>query len=156
MVHSVGGWCALAGIMVVGPRLGRFDSQGRPREIRGHNLSFVALGGFLLWFGWFGFNGGSTLGADVNIALINLNTQLAAAAGALGAALYRVIARRPVLLTETVNGSLAGLVAITAGRATMTPGFAIITGRATCSTRSGSRCSCWALWSPSPGRSSPP
>ncbi|HAI36211.1 MAG TPA: ammonium transporter, partial [Alcanivorax sp.] len=66
--------------------------------------------------------------ADVNIALINLNTQLAAAAGALGAALYRVIARRPVLLTETVNGSLAGLVAITAGCATMTPGFAIITG----------------------------
>ena len=128
VVHSVGGWCALAGIMVVGPRLGRFDSQGRPREIRGHNLSFVALGGFLLWFGWFGFNGGSTLGADVNIALINLNTQLAAAAGALGAALYRVITRRPVLLTETVNGSLAGLVAITAGCATMTPGFAIITG----------------------------
>lgn len=128
VVHSVGGWCALAGILVVGPRLGRFDRQGAPREIRGHNLSFVALGGFLLWFGWFGFNGGSTVAASVDIALINLNTQLAASAGALGSALYRLAARRPVLLTETVNGSLAGLVGITAGCATMSPGFAVLTG----------------------------
>ncbi|ASK34016.1 ammonium transporter [Alloalcanivorax mobilis] len=128
VVHSVGGWCALAGVMVVGPRLGRFDGQGRPREIRGHNLSFVALGGFLLWFGWFGFNGGSTLSASADIALVNLNTQLAAASGAIGAALYRLLMRRPVLLTETVNGSLAGLVGITAGCATMVPGFAIVTG----------------------------
>ncbi|MFP1683939.1 ammonium transporter [Alloalcanivorax sp. C16-1] len=128
VVHSVGGWCALAGILVVGPRLGRFDKQGQPREIRGHNLSFVALGGFLLWFGWFGFNGGSTVAASVDIALINLNTQLAASAGALGSALYRLAARRPVLLTETVNGSLAGLVGITAGCATMSPGFAVLTG----------------------------
>lgn len=81
VVHSVGGWCALAGVMVLGPRLGRFDPRGRARTIPGHNLNFVALGGFVLWFGWFGFNGGSTVGANVNIGLINLNTQLAASAG---------------------------------------------------------------------------
>ncbi len=128
VVHSIGGWCALAGIMVVGPRLGRFDKQGQPRTIPGHNLSYVALGGFILWFGWFGFNGGSTLSASVDIAKVNLNTQLAAAAGAVGSTLLRLITRRPVLLTETVNGSLAGLVAVTAGCAVMTPGFALLTG----------------------------
>lgn len=128
VVHSIGGWCALAGIMVVGPRLGRFDSQGKPRTIPGHNLSYVALGGFILWFGWFGFNGGSTLSASVDIVKVNLNTQLAAAAGAVGSVIYRMVSRRPVLLTETVNGSLAGLVAVTAGCAVMAPGFAVITG----------------------------
>lgn len=128
VVHSIGGWCALAGIMVVGPRLGRFDKQGQARSIPGHNLSYVALGGFILWFGWFGFNGGSTLAASVDIAKVNLNTQLAAAAGAVGSTLLRLGTRRPVLLTETVNGSLAGLVAVTAGCAVMTPAFAILTG----------------------------
>jgi len=128
VVHSVGAWCALAGVLVVGPRLGRFDKNGRPREIRGHNLTLVALGGFILWFGWFGFNGGSTVAADVQIGLINLNTQLAASAGAVGTMLVAVFSRRPILLTETVNGSLAGLVGITAGCATMSPGHAIITG----------------------------
>ncbi len=128
VVHSVGAWCALAGIIVVGPRLGRFGPRGEPREIRGHNLTLVALGGFILWFGWFGFNGGSTLGASVDIGLINLNTQLAAAAGAVATVLLASIMGRPVLLTETVNGSLAGLVGITAGCATMSPGFAIVTG----------------------------
>ncbi len=128
VVHSVGAWCALAGVLVVGPRLGRFDKNGRPREIRGHNLTLVALGGFILWFGWFGFNGGSTVAADVQIGLINLNTQLAASAGAVGTMLVAVLSRRPILLTETVNGSIAGLVGITAGCATMSPGHAIITG----------------------------
>ena len=128
VVHSVGAWCALAGVLVVGPRLGRFDKEGKPREIRGHNLTLVALGGFILWFGWFGFNGGSTTAADVHIGLINLNTQLAAAAGAVGTMFVAIISRRPILLTETVNGSLAGLVGITAGCATMMPGHAIITG----------------------------
>ncbi|MGB1466484.1 MAG: ammonium transporter [Alcanivorax nanhaiticus] len=128
VVHSIGGWCALAGIMVVGPRLGRFDKQGKPRPIPGHNLSYVALGGFILWFGWFGFNGGSTLSASVDIAKVNLNTQLAAAAGAVGSTLLRLMRRRAVLLTETVNGSLAGLVAVTAGCAVMSPAFAVLTG----------------------------
>lgn len=128
VVHSVGAWCALAGIIVVGPRLGRFGPRGEPREIRGHNLTLVALGGFILWFGWFGFNGGSTLSASVDIGLINLNTQLAASAGAVATVLLASIMGRPVLLTETINGSLAGLVGITAGCATMSPGFAIVTG----------------------------
>lgn len=128
VVHSIGAWCALAGIIVVGPRLGRFSSRGEPREIRGHNLTLVALGGFILWFGWFGFNGGSTAAADESIGLINLNTQLAACAGAVGTMLVALLLRKPILLTDTVNGSLAGLVGITAGCATMLPAHAIITG----------------------------
>ncbi len=128
VVHSVGAWTALAGIIILGPRLGRFDKHGKARELRGHNLSYVALGGFILWFGWFGFNGGSTLSATVDIGLINLNTQLAAAAGAAASMLFAVTMRRPILLTETVNGSIAGLVAITAGCATMLPAYAVLTG----------------------------
>lgn len=128
VVHSVGGWCALAAVMVLGPRLGRFDGQGKQRELPGHNLNYVALGGFILWFGWFGFNGGSTTSADVSIGLINLNTQLAAAAGALGAVIIARLKRRPILVTTVVNGSLAGLVGITAGCASMEPIFALATG----------------------------
>lgn len=128
VVHSVGAWTALAGIVVLGPRLGRFDPDGKPREIRGHNLTLVALGGFILWFGWFGFNGGSTLAASEDIGLINLNTQLAAAAGAAGSMLLAIAMRKPILLTETVNGSIAGLVAITAGCASMLPAYALLTG----------------------------
>jgi Amt family ammonium transporter len=129
VVHSVGAWCALAGIIILGPRLGRFDPKtGAARDIPGHNLSLVALGGFILWLGWFGFNGGSTLAADSTIGLIVLNTQLAASAGALGALLCSRLSNSPILLTATINGSIAGLVGITAGCATMSPGFAIITG----------------------------
>lgn len=128
VVHSTGAWIALAGIIILGPRLGRFDSKGQVREIRGHNLTLVALGGFLLWFGWFGFNAGSTLAASENIGLIALNTQLAAAAGAVGAILFALVGRRPLLLTEAVNGSIAGLVGITAGCASMTPPYAVLTG----------------------------
>lgn len=127
VVHSVGGWSALAAIIVLGPRLGRFSDDGKVREIPGHNLNLVALGGFILWFGWFGFNGGSTVSADVNIGLINLNTQLGAAAGAVGALLMSVLMRQPIFVGTIVNGSLAGLVAITAGCASMSPPFAVIT-----------------------------
>lgn len=128
VVHSVGGWCALAGVLVLGPRLGRFDPQGRARTIPGHNLNFVALGGFILWFGWFGFNGGSTVGANVNIGLINLNTQLAASAGAAATLLLCLLSRAPITVPAVVNGSLAGLVGITAGCATMEPVWAVVTG----------------------------
>ncbi|MCD8523551.1 MAG: ammonium transporter [Saccharospirillaceae bacterium] len=129
VVHSVGAWCALAGIIVLGARTGRFDrNSGDARSIPGHNLSLVALGGFILWLGWFGFNGGSTLAANAEIGLIVLNTQLAAAAGATGALLFSRLTRRPVLLTATVNGSIAGLVGITAGCASMRPEFAALTG----------------------------
>jgi len=128
VVHSIGGWVALAGIMVLGPRLGRFDADGRARPIPGHNLTLVALGGFILWLGWFGFNGGSTAAAVPSIGLINLNTHLAAASGAVGAMATMWLGRRPILMTTTVNGSIGGLVAITAGCATMEPMFAVITG----------------------------
>ncbi|HEY7773868.1 MAG TPA: ammonium transporter [Marinagarivorans sp.] len=128
VVHSVGGWAALAAIIILGPRTGRFSRDGKVHEIAGHNLNFVVLGGFILWFGWFGFNGGSTTGADVSIGLINLNTQLAAAAGGAGALLFATITGKPLLVVNIVNGVLAGLVAITAGCASMEPLFAVFTG----------------------------
>lgn len=129
VVHSVGAWCALAGVLVLGPRTGRFSRDtGEVRSIPGHNLSLVALGGFILWLGWFGFNGGSTLEASADIGVIALNTQLSAAAGALGALMFSRLLRVPILLTATVNGSIAGLVGITAGCAVMEPVWAIVTG----------------------------
>lgn len=128
VVHSVGGWIALAGIIVLGPRLGRFDEQGRPRAIPGHNLTLVAMGGFILWLGWFGFNAGSTVSADESIGLIALNTHLAASAGVAGSMLTVRLLGEKALMTMAVNGSIAGLVSITAGCASMTPMFAIITG----------------------------
>ncbi|MCY1348267.1 Ammonia channel [compost metagenome] len=128
VVHSVGAWCALAGVLVLGPRLGRFATDGAARPIPGHNLGLVTLGGFVLWLGWFGFNAGSTLGMTENLGLIALNTHLAAACGALGAALALRSGSRPILLTTTINGSLGGLVGITAGCASMLPGFAMLTG----------------------------
>jgi len=128
VVHSVGGWVALAGIIVLGPRLGKISPTGEIRHIQGHNLTLVALGGLILWLGWFGFNGGSTVAADTSIGLIILNTHLAASSGAVGALLASLIARKPILITNTVNGSLGGLVGITAGCATMDPLYAMLTG----------------------------
>jgi Amt family ammonium transporter len=128
VVHSAGGWIALAGIMVLGPRMGRFSETGKVRTISGHNLTLVALGGFILWLGWFGFNGGSTTRAVPEIGLIILNTHLAASTGMVGSMLTMYLLRSPILMTETVNGSIAGLVGITAGCATMDPVFAAITG----------------------------
>ncbi len=128
VVHSVGGWAALAAIIVLGPRLGRFTPDKQPRSLPGHNLNYVAVGGLLLWFGWFGFNGGSTLAASTNIGHILLNTHLAGAAGALGALFIHFVLRQPALLTSGVNGSIAGLVAITAGCASMEIPYVVLTG----------------------------
>ncbi len=128
VVHSIGGWVALAGIIVLGPRLGKFSTSGKPRDIPGHNLTLVALGGLILWLGWFGFNGGSTVAADTSIGLIVLNTHLSAAAGAVGAIAMLLLTRQPVLLTQSINGSIGGLVGITAGCATMEPLYAMLTG----------------------------
>lgn len=128
VVHSIGGWIALAGVIVLGPRLGRFNEDGTPRDIPGHNLTSVALGGFILWLGWFGFNAGSTVAADESIGLIALNTHLASAAGAVGALITMMLLRKKLLMTLTVNGALAGLVSITAGCASMTPLYAVVTG----------------------------
>ena len=128
VVHAIGGWCALAAIIVLGPRLGRFGRDGSVRPIAGHNLTLVGLGVFLLWFGWFGFNGGSTLAANETLGPILANTQLAGTAGVMGALLAMRLARQPLYLTTAVNGGLGGLVAITAGCATMTAPFAILSG----------------------------
>jgi Amt family ammonium transporter len=128
VVHSVGAWCALAGAIAVGPRLGRFAPDGTPRNIPGHNLPSIALGVFILWLGWFGFNGGSTLAANADVGFVLVNTHLAGAAGMAGTYLTLQLLGRPLLMTTTVNGAIAGLVAITAGCASMPPGFAILTG----------------------------
>ncbi len=128
VVHAIGGWCALAGIIIVGPRLGRFGPHGELRYIAGHNLTSVALGGFILWLGWFGFNGGSAINASPDVGRIVLNTHFGGAAGAIGAMITLLLLRQSVLMTTTVNGSIAGLVSITAGCATMEPLFAILTG----------------------------
>ncbi len=128
VVHSLGGWCALAGVILLGPRLGRFSETGTIHNIPGHNVGMLGLGGFILWFGWFGFNAGSTLEASTNIGLIALNTQLSGAMGAISALLISVVLRKPILISSTVNGSIAGLVAITAGCATMDASYAALTG----------------------------
>lgn len=127
VVHSIGGWAALAGAIVVGPRLGKFR-DGKARPIPGHSIPLAALGVFILWLGWFGFNAGSTTAVDSNFAYIAVNTNLAAAAGAVGA-----MAASWLLFTKpdtsfALNGALAGLVAITAGCDALAPVTSIITG----------------------------
>ena len=127
VVHSVGGWAALAGALVVGPRVGKYV-DGKPQEIKGHSLPLAALGVFILWLGWFGFNAGSTTTGDTSIALIALNTFLAAGAGATFAMITSWIRTGKPDGATTLNGVLAGLVGITAGCANLSPGFAILTG----------------------------
>jgi Amt family ammonium transporter len=114
----------------VGPRLGRFGRKGQSHFLAGHNLPLVALGGFILWFAWFGFNAASTVSANVSIGRIALNTHLAACAAASTYMILALIRSKAVLIRNTINASLAGLVAITAGCATMSPIFAIMTGLA--------------------------
>ena len=126
VVHSCGGWMALAAILVIGPRLGRFGPDGRPVE--GDNLPIATLGVFLLWFGWFGFNAGSTLALEDRVPAIIANTALAGAAGGLAAmAVAWLVYRRPVV-DRTMNGVLAGLVGITAGCHLMSPLGSLVIG----------------------------
>lgn len=128
VVHSVGGWAALAGAIVLGPRLGKYI-KGKSKAIRGHSLTLAALGVFILWFGWFGFNPGSTTaGTDLTIAIIAVTTNLSAAAGALVAMFVSWKKYTKPDIGMTFNGALAGLVAITAGTANVSPGSAIIIG----------------------------
>lgn len=128
VVHSVGGWAALAGALVLGPRAGKYAADGTPRAIPGHSLPLAALGVFILWLGWFGFNAGSTTAGSTDIALIAMNTFLAAGAGAVGAMVVTWIGRGTPDAAMTLNGVLGGLVGITAGCANLAPGFAILTG----------------------------
>jgi len=126
VVHSVGGWVSLAVVLLLGPRMGRFGPGSRP--IQGHNLPMATFGVLMLWFGWFGFNGGSTLGLTGQVPLILLNTNLAAAAAGLaGLSVSWCLKRRPVV-EHVMNGVLAGLVAVTAGCHCYQPGAAIVVG----------------------------
>ena len=139
VVHSVGGWMALAGALVVGPRIGKFGASGRVQPIWGHNLALSTLGVFILWFGWFGFNAGSTTGVTGGgllpydgvgkaFAMIAVNTNLAACAGLIAAMALSMWTVGKPDVGLTLNGALAGLVSITAGCATSSPLFAIVTG----------------------------
>jgi Amt family ammonium transporter len=130
VVHSVGGWAALAGALVLGPRLGKYTADGRVRPILGHNMPLAALGVFILWLGWFGFNPGSTTAANKDIALIFVNTNISAAAGCVLAMLTSWWKFGKPEVGMSLNGALAGLVAITSPCATVTPLSAIIIGSA--------------------------
>jgi len=128
VVHSIGGWAALAGAIVLGARIGKYK-DGKPQPIPGHNIPLAALGVFILWLGWFGFNPGSTTavgGGD--LAFIAVTTNLAAAAGSVGAMITSWIMFKKPDTSFALNGALAGLVAITAGCDCMSPATAAITG----------------------------
>ncbi len=129
IVHSVGGWAALAGALVLGPRIGKFNKDGSSNVIPGHSLTLAALGVFILWFGWFGFNPGSTLnGMNPGIGFIAVTTNIAAAAGAISAMVISWIRTGEPSTEMALNGALAGLVAITAGTASVTPTGALMIG----------------------------
>jgi Amt family ammonium transporter len=114
LVHSVGGWAALAGVLLLGPRIGKYVN-GTVKPIMGHNLPLAAIGVFLLWFGWYGFNGGSVLSADAElVSKVFVTTSMSAAAGVISAIVISWIVSRKPDLTMALNGSLAGLVGVTA------------------------------------------
>jgi Amt family ammonium transporter len=139
VVHSVGGWAALAGAIVIGPRLGKYDSKGNARALPGHNIALATIGVFILWMGWFGFNAGSTTAATGGstdpwggigkaLGLIAVNTNLSACAGAAVSMLVIWMRTGKPDIGMTLNGALAGLVAITSPCATVDPWQAIVIG----------------------------
>ena len=127
-VHMVGGVCAFVGAKIVGPRLGKYNSDGTPNAIPGHNIPLGALGVFILWFCWFGFNCGSTTAASLNLGDIAITTNLAAAASTFVTLLFTWARYGKPDVSMTLNGALAGLVAITAGCDVVTPYEAVIIG----------------------------
>ncbi len=129
IVHSVGGWAALGVVILLGPRLGKYNEDGSPNAIPGHNLVLACIGVFLLWFGWFGFNGGSVLNADPGlVSLVLVTTSMAAAAGGVAAGLTSWFVGGKPDVTMALNGILAGLVGITAGADQMAVYEAILIG----------------------------
>lgn len=129
LVHSIGGWGALAGAMLLGPRIGKYSIDKKALPLPGDNIPLATVGMFLLWFGWYGFNGGSVLSADpAAVSLVVVTTSLAAAAGIGTAILANVLLTKKYDLTMALNGALAGLVGITASADVVTPFSAIIIG----------------------------
>ena len=132
VVHMVGGVAGLVGAIILGPRIGKYGKDGKPRAILGHSITLGALGVFLLWFGWFGFNPGSTLSATGDnttaIGSIFMTTNLAAAAAACTTMLFTWFRYKKPDVSMTLNGALAGLVAITAGCAAVNPFGALVIG----------------------------
>ena len=128
VVHSIGGWTSLAGAIILGPRLGKYTKDGGIKPILGHNMPLAALGVFILWLGWFGFNPGSTTAANKDIAMIFVNTNLAAAAGTCMAMFTSWIKFGKPEIGMSLNGALAGLVAITSPCASVSPLSAVIIG----------------------------
>ncbi|QKX07350.1 ammonium transporter [Aquimarina sp. TRL1] len=129
LVHSVGGWAALVAVYLLGPRIGKFTSEGKPMVIPGHSITLAAAGVLILWLGWFGFNGGSVLSADpATTSLTLVTTCIAAATGGLSSFLVSTAIYKNYDLTMFLNGILGGLVAITAGADQMSPMDAIMVG----------------------------
>lgn len=128
VVHSVGGWAALAGAICLGPRLGKYSMAGKPQVIHGHNIPMAALGVFILWLGWFGFNPGSTTTMGGDLAVIAVTTNLSAAGAAASAMFTSWMMFGKSDIGMTLNGALAGLVAITAPCANVSPVSALIIG----------------------------
>ena len=129
LVHSVGGWGALITIYLLGARIGKFDKNGKPKALPGHNLPIASAGVFILWLGWFGFNGGSVLSAAPELPSLTLvTTSLAAADGGVAAAFFSNLLYKNYDLTMFMNGVLGGLVGITAGADQMSPTDAILIG----------------------------
>lgn len=128
LVHSVGGWGALAGAVLLGPRLGKY-TNGTVKAISGHSMPLATIGVFLLWLGWFGFNGGSVLSADPGpVSFVLVTTSLAASAGIIGAMIMSEVVQKKPDLSMILNGSLAGLVGITAGADTVSVLSAVVIG----------------------------
>jgi len=128
VVHSIGGWCALGALLLIGPRFGRYSRKGAVHTIPGHNLPFVAIGGLLLWFGWFGFNGGAVERDFSNLGQLLLNTHLGAVGGVVGAVIMLAVTKQGFLMTRIVNGTLGGLVSVTAGCDVLLPVTSLIAG----------------------------
>jgi Amt family ammonium transporter len=129
VVHTIGGFVGLAGALVLGPRFGKYGKDGKPRAIPGHSITLAALGTFILWFGWFGFNPGSTFSAhQLRIAVVAVNTNLAAAAGAAVALLLVFFKTKKWDVGMMLNGCLAGLVAVTAPCAWIEAWAAVVIG----------------------------
>jgi len=128
VVHSIGAWSALGALIVIGPRHGRYSRKGALHDIPGHNVPYVAFGALLLWFGWFGFNGGSVNEDFSDLGTIFLVTAMGAIGGIVGSMLWIIVTRSQLRITLIANGTLGGLVSITAATNVISPAFALLAG----------------------------